>query len=34
MYKYDDLNDKLTKYQNMCGVIARALKKKTKKETI
>jgi hypothetical protein len=29
-YKYD-LNDKLTKFQNVCGVIARALKKKTKK---
>jgi hypothetical protein len=32
-YKYDDLNDKLTKFQNMCGVIARALKKKSMKET-
>jgi hypothetical protein len=34
MYKYDeDLNDKLSKFQNICGVIARTLKKKTRKET-
>jgi hypothetical protein len=33
-YKYDeDLNDKLSKFQNICGVIARTLKKKTRKET-
>jgi hypothetical protein len=33
-YKYDeDLNDKLSKFQNVCGVIARTLKKKTRKET-
>jgi hypothetical protein len=33
-YKYDvDLNDKLSKFQNICGVIARTLKKKTMKET-
>jgi ABC-type uncharacterized transport system YnjBCD ATPase subunit len=32
-YKYDeDLNDKLSKLQNICGVIARTLKKKTRKE--
>jgi hypothetical protein len=31
--KYDDLNDKLSKYQNICGVIPRTLKKKTRKET-
>jgi hypothetical protein len=33
-YKYDeDLNDKLNKFQNICGVIARTLKNKTRKET-
>jgi hypothetical protein len=33
-YKYDeDLNDKLSKFQNICGVIARTLKKKTRRET-
>jgi hypothetical protein len=33
-YKYEeDLNDKLSKFQNICGVIARTLQKKTKKET-
>jgi hypothetical protein len=33
-YKYDeDLNDKLSKFQNIYGVIARTLKKKTRKET-
>jgi hypothetical protein len=33
-YKYDeDLNDKLSKFQNICGVIARTLKKKTRKVT-
>jgi hypothetical protein len=31
-YKYD-LNDKLSKFQNICGVIARTLNKKTKKDT-
>jgi hypothetical protein len=32
-YKYDeDLNYKLSKFQNMCGVIARTPKKKTRKE--
>jgi hypothetical protein len=33
-YKYDeDLNDKLSKLKNICGAIARTLKKKTRKET-
>jgi hypothetical protein len=33
-YKYDeDLNDKLSKFQKIYGVIARTLKKKTRKET-
>jgi hypothetical protein len=33
-YKYDeDLNDKLSKSQNISGVTARTLKKKTRKET-
>jgi hypothetical protein len=33
-YKYvEDLNDKLNKFQNVCGVIARTVKKKTRKET-
>jgi hypothetical protein len=33
-YKYDeDLNYKLSKFQNMRGVIARTLKTKTRKET-
>jgi hypothetical protein len=33
-YKYgEDLNDKLSKFQNICGVTARTLKKKTRKET-
>jgi hypothetical protein len=33
-YKCDeDLNDKLSKFLNICGVIARTLKKKTRKET-
>jgi hypothetical protein len=33
-YKYDeDLNDKLSKFQKICGVISRTLKKKTRKET-
>jgi hypothetical protein len=33
-YKYDeDLNDKLSKFQKICGGIARTLKKKTRKET-
>jgi hypothetical protein len=32
-YKYDEyLNDKLSKFQNICGVSARELKKKTRKE--
>jgi hypothetical protein len=32
-YKHDeDLNDKLSKFQNICGIIARALMKKTRKE--
>jgi hypothetical protein len=32
--KYDeDLNDKLSKFQNICGVIAKTPKKKTRKET-
>jgi hypothetical protein len=34
-YKYDeDLSYKLSKFQNMCGVIARTLKKETRKENI
>jgi hypothetical protein len=33
-YKHDeDLNDKLSKFQNTSGVIAITLKKKTRKET-
>jgi hypothetical protein len=33
-YKHDeDLNDKLSKSQNICGVIRRTLNKKTRKET-
>jgi hypothetical protein len=33
-YKYDEhLNVKLSKFQNICGVIARTLKTKTRKET-
>jgi hypothetical protein len=33
-HKYDeDLNDKLSKFQNICGVIARTLNMKTRKET-
>jgi hypothetical protein len=33
-YKYDeDLNDKLSTFQNICRVIARTLKKKTREET-
>jgi hypothetical protein len=33
-HKYDeDFNDKLSKFQNICGVIARTLKMKTRKET-
>jgi hypothetical protein len=33
-YKYDeDLNDILSKFKKICGVIARKLKKKTRKET-
>jgi hypothetical protein len=33
-YKYgEDLNNKLSKFQNICGVIARTPKKKTRKET-
>jgi hypothetical protein len=32
-YKYDeDLNHKLSKFQNMCGVIARTLKEETRKD--
>jgi hypothetical protein len=31
--KYDeDLNDKLSKFQNICGVIARTLKKKAREK--
>jgi hypothetical protein len=31
-YKYDeDLNDKLCEFQNICGVIVRTTKKKTRK---
>jgi hypothetical protein len=33
-YNYDeDLNDTLSKFQNICGVIVRTLKKKTREET-
>jgi hypothetical protein len=31
-YKYgEDLNNKLSEFQNICGVIVRTLKKKTRK---